>query len=162
MKLSLRHHQALMVENGTFSHKTDKFTFFKNPIHITGSRVTTILLNGWILPIGWASLVEGLRLTGLPRLVLTTFEMCNGWFLFIFLFCWQRGRASLWRVYYQQGIPICFFPIFLLFINFGSHVETFSTNKLRSLYFRQSNLIKAKKNVNSHYAAPAAMKTPGS
>ena len=37
---------------------------------ITGSRVTVILLNGWILPIGEPSLVEGLRSTGLPRLVL--------------------------------------------------------------------------------------------
>ena len=31
---------------------------------ITGSRVTAILLNGWILPIGGASAVEGLLLTG--------------------------------------------------------------------------------------------------
>ena len=36
---------------------------------ITGSRVTAILLNGWILPVGGASAVEGLRLTGLSRLV---------------------------------------------------------------------------------------------
>ena len=36
---------------------------------ITGSRVTAILLNGWILPIGGALSVEGLRSTGLPRLV---------------------------------------------------------------------------------------------
>ena len=37
---------------------------------ITGSKVTAILLKGWILPIGGASAVEGLRSTGLPRLVL--------------------------------------------------------------------------------------------
>ena len=36
---------------------------------ITGSEVTAILLNGWILPIGGTSAVEGLRSTGLPRLV---------------------------------------------------------------------------------------------
>ena len=31
---------------------------------ITGSRVTAILLNGWILPIGGASAVEGVLSTG--------------------------------------------------------------------------------------------------
>ena len=38
---------------------------------ITGSRVTGILLNELILPIGGASSVEGLGSTGLPRIVLT-------------------------------------------------------------------------------------------
>ena len=41
---------------------------FLNPIN--GSKVTAILLQGRILPIGGASAVEGLRSTGLPRLVL--------------------------------------------------------------------------------------------
>ena len=36
---------------------------------ITGSRVTTIFVNVWILPIGGASKVEGLQPMGLPRLV---------------------------------------------------------------------------------------------
>ena len=36
---------------------------------INGSKVTAILLKGWISPIGGASTVEGLRSTGLPRLV---------------------------------------------------------------------------------------------
>ena len=36
---------------------------------ISGSKVMTILLKGWSLPIGGASSVEGLRSTGLPRLV---------------------------------------------------------------------------------------------
>ena len=36
----------------------------------SGSIVTAILLKGWILPIGGASAVEGLRSTRLPRLVL--------------------------------------------------------------------------------------------
>ena len=30
--------------------------------HITGSKIAAILLNGWILPIGKASAVKGLRL----------------------------------------------------------------------------------------------------
>ena len=34
-----------------------------------GSKVTAILMNGQILPIGGASAVEDLRSTGLPRLV---------------------------------------------------------------------------------------------
>ena len=37
---------------------------------ISGSKVTAILLKGLILPIGGVSAVEGLRSTGLPRLVL--------------------------------------------------------------------------------------------
>ena len=66
-----------MVEGGAFSHKIDYFTICYgilnlevHPNRITGSRVTAILLNGWILAIGGASSVEGLRLMGLPRLVL--------------------------------------------------------------------------------------------
>ena len=39
----------------------------QNLIH--GSKVVAILLKGWILPVGGASAVEGLRSTGLPRLV---------------------------------------------------------------------------------------------
>ena len=39
----------------------------QNPI--CGSKVTAILLKGWILPVGGASAVKGLRSTGLPRLV---------------------------------------------------------------------------------------------
>ena len=41
-----------------------------HPNCITGSKVTAILLNGWILPIGGASAVEGLQSTGIPRLVI--------------------------------------------------------------------------------------------
>ena len=40
----------------------------QNPIN--GSKVTAILLKGWILPVGGASAVEGLQSTGLPHLVL--------------------------------------------------------------------------------------------
>ena len=66
MKISLRRRHALMNEDGAFSHKIDGITN-----RITGSRVTAILLNGWILPIGGASLLEGLRSMGLPCLVFT-------------------------------------------------------------------------------------------
>ena len=48
-----------MVEDGAFSHKIDYVTIFLEILnleghqnHVTGSRVTAILLNGWILPIG--------------------------------------------------------------------------------------------------------------
>ena len=61
-----------MVQDGAFSHKKDDVTILNievHPNHITGSRVTAILLNGWILPIGGASTVESLRSMGLSRLV---------------------------------------------------------------------------------------------
>ena len=60
MKISLQRRHTLMVEEGAFSHQNC----------ITGSRVTAILLNWWILPLGGASAVDGLRSAGLPRLVL--------------------------------------------------------------------------------------------
>ena len=48
-----------MVEGGAFSRKIDYFTILLGILnlgghsnHITGSRVTAILLNGLILPIG--------------------------------------------------------------------------------------------------------------
>ena len=57
-----------MVGDGAFSHKIDYVTIFKEILNleghlnrITGSKVTVILLNGWILPIGGASSVKGLR-----------------------------------------------------------------------------------------------------
>ena len=62
-----------MVEDCAFSHKIYYFAILNlegHPNRITGSRVTAILLNGWILPTCGASAVEGLRSTGLPRLVL--------------------------------------------------------------------------------------------
>ena len=52
-----------------FSNKIDYVTMFKEILNleghsncITGSKVTAILLNWWILPIGRASAVKGLRL----------------------------------------------------------------------------------------------------
>ena len=66
-----------MVGDGAFSHKIYCVTIYVeilnlegHPNCITGSRVTIILMNVWILPIiGGASAVEGLRSTGLPGLV---------------------------------------------------------------------------------------------
>ena len=60
-----------MVKDGAFLHKIDYFTILNCGGYlscITGSRVTAILLNAWILP-NWASTGEGLQSTGLPRLV---------------------------------------------------------------------------------------------
>ena len=79
MKLFLRRRHALMVEDGAFSHKIDYVTFFQeilnlegHPNCITGSRVTVILLNGWIFPVGQSGEVSRWRVCyqrGLPRLV---------------------------------------------------------------------------------------------
>ena len=64
-----------MVEDGAFSNKIDYvaidleiLNFEGHHIHnrITGSRVTAILLNGWILSIDGASAVEGLQNWGYP------------------------------------------------------------------------------------------------
>ena len=58
-----------MVGDVAFSHKIDYVKIFKeilnlegHPNCITGSKVTVILLNGWILPIGGALAIKGLRL----------------------------------------------------------------------------------------------------
>ena len=70
-----------MVKDGAFSHKIDYGTFFPEILNLeghpncnTGSRETVILLQGSILAIGGASAVEGLHLTGLPRLVLLYYK----------------------------------------------------------------------------------------
>ena len=56
-----------MVGDGAFSHKIDYIAIFLKILNLegnlnrkTGSRFTLILLNRLILPIGGASLVEGL------------------------------------------------------------------------------------------------------
>ena len=50
-----------MVEDGAFSHKVNYFLIFEEILNleghsncISGPKVTTILLNGWNLPIGGA------------------------------------------------------------------------------------------------------------
>ena len=69
MKIRRRH--TLMVKDGAFIYKIDYLRTFQESLYleghpnlITGSRVTAILLNGWILHIGGASAVEGLLSTG--------------------------------------------------------------------------------------------------
>ena len=76
MKISLWRRHALMFEDGAFSHKRDYVNNLKDilnlegpPNPITTSRVIAIFLNGWILPLGGASSVEGLGSTKLPSLV---------------------------------------------------------------------------------------------
>ena len=58
-----------MVEDGAFSPKIDYVTILKeildfkgHPNYIRGSKLTAILLNGRVLPIGGDSAVKGLHL----------------------------------------------------------------------------------------------------
>ena len=76
MKISLRRRHALTIADGDFSHKIDYVTTFKeilnpegHPNCIIGSKVTAILLNGLILPIGGAS-AGRVSVCSLRRLVL--------------------------------------------------------------------------------------------
>ena len=76
MKIFVRRRHALMCLDGACSHKIDYITIIseilnleEHPNRITGSKVTAILLNGWTLPIGGASAVEGLQSMGIPCLV---------------------------------------------------------------------------------------------
>ena len=79
MKISLQRRHAPMVGNGALSHKIDYITIFLETLNleghqncITGSRVTAILLNGWIFPIGQSGEASRWRVCyqrGLPRLV---------------------------------------------------------------------------------------------
>ena len=57
VKISLRRHQALMVEGNAFGHKKGYFAIEECQNCITGSRVTTILLNEWI--VYWWSFSRG-------------------------------------------------------------------------------------------------------
>ena len=69
-----------MVRNGAFSHKIDYATIFEENLNlkgnsITGSRVTAVLVYGWIFPIrqsGEASCWRVCCQWGLPRLVFMT------------------------------------------------------------------------------------------
>ena len=62
-----------MVEYGAFriDYGTINWEILNLEGHpnITGSQVTAILLNWWILLFGGASAVDGLQSSGLPRLV---------------------------------------------------------------------------------------------
>ena len=78
---ALRRHHAQTVRDSSSNYKIEYVKVIKkflNPKEhqspISGSKVTAILLRGWILSIGGAPAVEGLRSTGLPRLVLIVFS----------------------------------------------------------------------------------------
>jgi hypothetical protein len=73
---ALRRRHAQTVRNSSSSYKIDYVIVLKNFLilkghqnQIIGLTVTVILLKGWILPIGGALAVEGVRSTGLPRLI---------------------------------------------------------------------------------------------
>ena len=73
------HHHTLLVGDGAFSHKIDNGKYVYEIINLeghqnrnTGSRVTAILLNGRIFPIGQNCEASRWRVCyqrGLPRLV---------------------------------------------------------------------------------------------
>ena len=78
MKIYLRRRHAPMVGNGALSHKIDYNSIFEEILnHTTGSRVTAILLNAWIFPIGQKGGASQWRVCyqrGLPRLVFFLFQ----------------------------------------------------------------------------------------
>ena len=70
-----------MAEDGAFNHKIDYVTivkeilnFERHPNRNTGSKVTAILMNGWILPIGGASAVKGLHLQPVQQACFLLFQ----------------------------------------------------------------------------------------
>ena len=80
--LALQRRHAQTVKDSSSSYKIDYVIVIKNFLYpeghknpISDSKVTAILLKGWILPIGGASAVEGLRSTGLPRLTIFASEL---------------------------------------------------------------------------------------
>ena len=73
---ALRRRHSQTIRDSSSSYKIDFVIVIKTFLNpegyqncISGFKVTAILLKGWILPIGESSAVEGLRSTGLPRLV---------------------------------------------------------------------------------------------
>ena len=73
---ALQHRHAQTVRDSSSSYKIDYVIVIRSFLNPeghqnprNGSKVTAILLKGWILPVGGASAVEGLQSTGLPRLV---------------------------------------------------------------------------------------------
>ena len=78
---ALRRRHAQTVTDSTSSYKIDYFIAIKNFLNleghqnpISGSKVTAILLKGWILPIGGASAGEGLPCSLRCRLVFSCLE----------------------------------------------------------------------------------------
>ena len=82
---ALQLYHAQTVWDSSSSYKIDYIIVIKTFLNpdghqncITGSKVTAILLKWWILPIGGASAMEGLRSTGLPRVVVKAVR-CLRW-----------------------------------------------------------------------------------
>ena len=80
--IALRRRHAQTIRDSSSSYKIDYVVVIKTFLNpeghqnrISGLKVTAILLKGWILSIGEASSVEGLRSTGLPRLVLQQLQI---------------------------------------------------------------------------------------
>ena len=76
-----------MVEDGALSHKIDYVAIFKEILNleghlnrITGSRVTAILLNGWVLPVGGIALGRVCACSLRSRLVSLALQI-------LFMFC---------------------------------------------------------------------------
>ena len=81
---ALRRRHAQTVRDSTSSYKIDYVIVIKNFLNpeghqnpISGSKVTAILLKGWILPIGGASSGEGLRLQPAQQACLDKREVGN-------------------------------------------------------------------------------------
>ena len=104
---------------------------------ITGSKVTAILLKGWISPVGGASAVEGLQSTGLPRLVLKLF-----------------GEVHCMDKYLDQGSAVeCTATqprltkspeeeekAFYIFFCIGASVERFGVSRMRDFSVQQKHI----------------------
>ena len=76
VKISLRGRHTVLLEDGAVSNERDNLIFNLEIFlkghqnRITGSRVTSIFLNGWIWSISGAPSLESLRSKGVPHLVL--------------------------------------------------------------------------------------------
>ena len=92
---ALRRRHAQTVRDCSSSYKIEYVIVIKTFLNpegyqnrISGLKVTVILLKGWILPIGEYSAVEGLRSTGLPRLVFFSITIHLSYFV------WNSMRAA--------------------------------------------------------------------
>ena len=112
-RFTCRH--ALLVDDGAFSHKIEYVTIFLptlnlegHPNCITGSKFTMTLLKGWILLIGGASAVEGLRSTGLSRQV---FLLIFFYLIFIdfFKIILRRKKSFFFLNYFHIFKGVVFF-----------------------------------------------------
>ena len=106
---ALRRRHAQTVRYSTSSYKIDYVIVIKNFLNlkgphnlISGSKVTAILLKGWVLPIGGASAGEGLSCS--PRSRLVSFPP----------WCVQQGQGHIGQYWlplwlcHRPGISFCF------------------------------------------------------